>query len=144
MHTLNAMLLLLLQVNRAVDYVGGGTKALVEAKQYQKSKRKWCCCAIVTLLVILIVVIVVVSTCAGMLYPGAAHCIPCVLHAARSRAACPVHSKLALSQSPLLRVKPQHACAAARRLLLSTSCHSSTRTSSERCRSLLGSSVAGG
>lgn len=50
-----------LQVNRAVDYVGGGTKALVEAKQYQKSKRKWCCCAIVTLLVILIIVLVVVS-----------------------------------------------------------------------------------
>lgn len=55
------VLLLLPQVNRAVDYVGGGTKALVEAKQYQKSKRKWCCCAIVTLLVILIIVFVVVS-----------------------------------------------------------------------------------
>lgn len=50
-----------LQVNRAVDYVGGGTKALVEAKQYQKSKRKWCCCAIITLLIILIIVFVVVS-----------------------------------------------------------------------------------
>lgn len=50
-----------LQVGRAADYVGGGTKALVEAKQYQKSKRKWCCCAIITLLIILIIVFVVVS-----------------------------------------------------------------------------------
>lgn len=33
------------QVGRAVDYVGGGTKALVEAKTFQKSKRKWCCVA---------------------------------------------------------------------------------------------------
>lgn len=48
-------------MGRAVDYVGGGTKALVEAKTLQKSKRKWCCCAIITLLVILIIVIVVVS-----------------------------------------------------------------------------------
>ena len=54
-------LVVCVQVNRAADYVGGGTKALVEAKQYQKSKRKWCCCAIITLLVILIIVFVVVS-----------------------------------------------------------------------------------
>jgi t-SNARE complex subunit (syntaxin) len=50
-----------LQVNRAVDYVGGGTKALVEAKTLQKSKRKWCCCAIILLLIIVIIVVVVVS-----------------------------------------------------------------------------------
>jgi syntaxin 1B/2/3 len=50
-----------LQVNRAVDYVGGGTKALVEAKTLQKSKRKWCCCAIILLLIIIVIVVVVVS-----------------------------------------------------------------------------------
>lgn len=48
------------QVNRAVDYVGGGTKALVEAKTLQKSKRKWCCCAIILLLIIIVIVVVVV------------------------------------------------------------------------------------
>lgn len=53
-----------------MDYVGGGTKALVEAKTLQKSKRKWCCCAIVTLLIIIIVVVVVVSAavCCGVLW----------------------------------------------------------------------------
>eukprot|EP00882_Tetradesmus_deserticola_P009197 GHRQ01009700.1.p1 GENE.GHRQ01009700.1~~GHRQ01009700.1.p1 ORF type:complete len:398 (+),score=186.60 GHRQ01009700.1:460-1653(+) len=48
------------QVNRAVDYVGGGTKALVEAKTLQKSKRKWRCCAIIVLLIIVVIVVVVV------------------------------------------------------------------------------------
>ncbi|KAF6265534.1 s-syntaxin-like protein [Scenedesmus sp. NREL 46B-D3] len=48
------------QVSRAVDYVGGGTKALVEAKTLQKSKRKWCCCAVITLLLIVVIVVVVV------------------------------------------------------------------------------------
>lgn len=44
-----------------MDFVGGGTKALVEAKTLQKSKRKWCCCAIIGLLAIIAIVIVVVS-----------------------------------------------------------------------------------
>jgi hypothetical protein len=81
---LNALLVLLLQVNRAVDYVGGGTKALVEAKQYQKSKRKWCCCAIITLLVILIIVIVVVSGCCWRVSSWHAPCAteqPCLMYA---------------------------------------------------------------
>lgn len=132
--TLNVLLVLLLQVNRAVDYVGGGTKALVEAKQYQKSKRKWCCCAIITLLVILIIVIVVVSACCILVLLSAY--IPCMLHAARSTAACSVLSVCAVlaSRAPLLYVEFQRACADACRSLLSTSCHSSTRISSERCR----------
>eukprot|EP00879_Flechtneria_rotunda_P015726 GHRR01016448.1.p1 GENE.GHRR01016448.1~~GHRR01016448.1.p1 ORF type:complete len:314 (+),score=126.88 GHRR01016448.1:294-1235(+) len=49
------------QVARAVDYVGGGTKALVEAKTLQKSKRKWCFCAIITLFIIITIVVLVVS-----------------------------------------------------------------------------------
>eukprot|EP00879_Flechtneria_rotunda_P016132 GHRR01016876.1.p1 GENE.GHRR01016876.1~~GHRR01016876.1.p1 ORF type:complete len:209 (+),score=73.35 GHRR01016876.1:1027-1653(+) len=48
------------QVARAVDYVGGGTKALVEAKTLQKSKRKWCFCAIITLFIIITIVVLVV------------------------------------------------------------------------------------
>lgn len=58
-----------LQVSRAVDYVGGGTKALVEAKTLQRNKRKWCCVAIIILLIIVIVVVVVVSDRAISLLP---------------------------------------------------------------------------
>jgi t-SNARE complex subunit (syntaxin) len=56
------LLFTITQVARAVDYVGGGTKALVEAKTLQKSKRKWCCCAIILLLIIIAIVIVVVGS----------------------------------------------------------------------------------
>ena len=49
----------LLQVARSVEYVQGGTSALVQAKSYQKSTRKLICCALVIILIIVAIVVVV-------------------------------------------------------------------------------------
>lgn len=50
------------QVARGVEYVQSGTKALQEAKQYQKKTRKLMCCALfVVLIAALIIVLVVVK-----------------------------------------------------------------------------------
>ena len=48
-----------LQVARSVEYVQGGTTALIQAKSYQKGTRKMICCALVIILIIVAVVVVV-------------------------------------------------------------------------------------
>ena len=48
------------QVARSVEYVQSGTAALQDAKQLQKSTRKWMCCGIVTLLIVALVIVLVV------------------------------------------------------------------------------------
>lgn len=58
------------QVARAVDYVGGGTKALVEAKTLQKNTRKWCCIGFIILAIIIIIVVLVVSDGVGITGDG--------------------------------------------------------------------------
>ncbi len=49
-----------MQVERSVNYVKGGTEALVEAKELQKNTRKWMCCGIIILLVVALVIIMAV------------------------------------------------------------------------------------
>lgn len=48
------------QVARSVEYVQSGTAALQDAKQLQKSTRKWMCCGIITLLIVAIIIVLVV------------------------------------------------------------------------------------
>ncbi len=48
------------QVSRSVEYVQSGTSALQDAKQLQKSTRKWMCCGIITLLIIAVIIVLVV------------------------------------------------------------------------------------
>lgn len=50
----------LLQVARSVEYVQGGTTALIQAKGYQKQTRKLICCVMVIILIIIAVIVVVV------------------------------------------------------------------------------------
>jgi syntaxin 1B/2/3 len=40
------------QVSKSVDYVHRGNVALVAARRYQRSSRKWMCCSIITVLLI--------------------------------------------------------------------------------------------
>ena len=40
------------QVSKSVDYVQRGNVALVAARRYQRSSRKWMCCSIITVLLI--------------------------------------------------------------------------------------------
>ena len=40
------------QVSKSVDYVHRGNVALVAARRYQRSSRKWMCCSIITALLI--------------------------------------------------------------------------------------------
>ena len=42
-----------------MEYVQGGTTALIQAKSYQKGTRKLICCAIVIILIIVAIVVVV-------------------------------------------------------------------------------------
>lgn len=44
-------------VNKSVDHVQRGTKDLKQAKELQKSSRKWMCCGIVVFLIILAVIL---------------------------------------------------------------------------------------
>lgn len=48
------------QVERASNYVKGGTEALVDAKRLQKNTRKWMCCAIITLLIVALIIVLAV------------------------------------------------------------------------------------
>ena len=50
---------IVMQVARSVDYVQGGTTALIQAKKYQKSTRKLICCALVIVLIIVAIIVVV-------------------------------------------------------------------------------------
>lgn len=48
------------QVARSVEYVQSGTSALQDAKQLQKSTRKWMCCGIITLLIVAAIIVIFV------------------------------------------------------------------------------------
>jgi syntaxin 1B/2/3 len=48
------------QVERSVNYVKGGTEALVDAKKLQKNTRKWMCCGIVILLIVALIIVLAV------------------------------------------------------------------------------------
>lgn len=48
------------QVARSVDYVKSGTAAIQEAKQLQKSRRKWMCCGLIVVLIIVAVIVIVI------------------------------------------------------------------------------------
>ena len=54
-------------VNKSVDYVQRGTKSLKQAKDLQKSSRKWMCCGIIVFLIILAVVLGPALSSAGNL-----------------------------------------------------------------------------
>jgi syntaxin 1B/2/3 len=54
-------------VNKSVDYVQRGTKDLKQAKDLQKSSRKWMCCGIIVFLVIMAVVLGPALSSAGSL-----------------------------------------------------------------------------
>ena len=47
------------QVGKARDHVESGVNELVQAKKYQKSKRKWMCCGLILVLIIIAIIVVV-------------------------------------------------------------------------------------